>query len=120
MERLHKIDGIDRFLLVGGSLFIGDLPPLFLFLFSPIPIVGILPFIAAWVWSILASLIFGFITTQQGGQLFGTKMFLRLGAFLFVEILPGAGVLPLLSVGIFVTTYLHNKEVSRQEEEREM
>lgn len=116
MEPLRKIDGLDRFLLVGGSLLIGDLPPLFFTLFAPIPIIGILPFIAAWVWSIFASIIFGFITSQQGGQLFGTKMFLRLGAFLFAEILPLIGVLPLLSVGIFVTTYLHNKEVIREEE----
>lgn len=108
MEKLKKIEGVDRFLLIAGALTFADIPQIILYAIpfaSPI----------AWMWGILASMIFGFIlNTTFDVRLFGPRWLLRTLAFLLAEFIPYLGAIVLLSVGLFIITIMHNRHVDQR------
>lgn len=109
MENLKKIEGIDRFLLIAGTLLFGDIPQIVLYF---------IPFMwpVGWMWGLLAAMVFGFIlNTAFDIHIFGPRMGMKAIVYFLMEVVPLIGAISFLSVGMFVITYFHNRHVDAEQ-----
>lgn len=111
MEEGQKIEGLDRFLLISTALLFADIPQMVLYF---------IPFAwpAGWLWGILGGITYGFITNLAFNvRLFGPRMGMKALVWFIAELIPGIGAISQLSLGMFIITYFHNRNVDAASEE---